>query len=141
MFIKPTEFQSFWSVGSMSSTLNPNLKSIQIGVRCSGTKKCSQRHQIDHFCQGFFSAIQPLKYLLKYNSNHLLKYFLKYQLKYFLKYFLKYLSNYLLNYFLKYLLKSLFEYLLKYLLQGKIAIPKKCKTPPPNSLSSFRLVI
>ena len=32
---------------------------IQIGIRCSGTKKCSQRHRIDHFCQGFFSAIQP----------------------------------------------------------------------------------
>ena len=38
------------------STLNPNLKPTQIGVRCSGTKKCSQRYQIDHFCQGFFSS-------------------------------------------------------------------------------------
>ena len=30
--IKPKEFQSFWSVGSMSSTLNPNLKMSQIGI-------------------------------------------------------------------------------------------------------------
>ena len=28
--IEPKEFQSFWSVGSMSSTLNPNLKSAQM---------------------------------------------------------------------------------------------------------------
>ena len=31
----------------------------QIGIRCSGTRKCSQRYEIDHFCQGFFSCIQP----------------------------------------------------------------------------------
>ena len=41
--------------------LNLNMKSSQIGIRCSGTNKCFQRHQIDHFCQGFFSAIQPLE--------------------------------------------------------------------------------
>ena len=55
--IKPKEFQSFWSVGSMSSTLNPNLKMSQIGIRCSGTKKCSQRYEIDHFCLRIFAGI------------------------------------------------------------------------------------
>ena len=25
----------------------------QIGIRCSGTRKCSQSFGIDHFCQGF----------------------------------------------------------------------------------------
>ena len=39
--------------------LNLNSKLSQIGIRWSGTRKCSQRYQIDHFCQGFFSAIQP----------------------------------------------------------------------------------
>ena len=42
----------------MSGILNPNWKSTQIVIRCSGTKKYSQRYQIDYFCQGFFSAIQ-----------------------------------------------------------------------------------
>jgi len=44
---------------TMSSTLNPNLRMTQIGIRCSGTKKCSQRHQIDYFCICIFSSIQP----------------------------------------------------------------------------------
>ena len=39
--------------------LNVNSKLSQIGIRWSGTRKCSQRYQIDHFCQGFFSGIQP----------------------------------------------------------------------------------
>ena len=43
---------------TMSSTLNLTLKPTQIGVRCSGTRKCSQGCEIDHFCQGHFSAIQ-----------------------------------------------------------------------------------
>ena len=55
--IKPKEFPSFWSIGSMSSTLNPNLIRIRIGIRCSGTKKCSQKYEINHFCLGIFSAI------------------------------------------------------------------------------------
>ena len=42
----------------MSSTLNLTLKPTQIGVRCSGTRKWSKRFNIDHFCQGFCSAIQ-----------------------------------------------------------------------------------
>ena len=41
----------------MSSTLNPNLEPTQIGVRCSGTRKCSQRYENDQFCQWLFSAI------------------------------------------------------------------------------------
>ena len=44
---------------TMSSTLNLNPRMTQIGIRCSGTRKCSQRYEIDHFCQGFFSCIQP----------------------------------------------------------------------------------
>ena len=61
--IKPKEFQSFWSVGSMSSTLNPNLKMSQIGIRCSGTKRCSQRYEVDHFCLGIFAAIHSSEIL------------------------------------------------------------------------------
>ena len=57
MFTKPKEFQSFWSVGSMSLTPSLNLKMSQIGIRCSRAKKCSQKYEIDNFCQGFFSAI------------------------------------------------------------------------------------
>ena len=59
LLIKPNECQVFWSVGSMSSTLKPNLKMSQIGIRWFGTKKCSQRYEINHFWWGFFSAIQP----------------------------------------------------------------------------------
>ena len=39
--------------------LNPNMKRSQIRIRCSGTGKCSQRYEIDHFRQGNISAIQP----------------------------------------------------------------------------------
>ena len=44
---------------TMSSTLNLNLRMTQIGIRCSGTKKCSQRYEIDYFSQRICSAIQP----------------------------------------------------------------------------------
>ena len=33
-------------------------KRSQIGIRCSGTKKCSQRFEIGHFCPATFSAFQ-----------------------------------------------------------------------------------
>ena len=45
-----------------SRTSNPSTKLSQIGIWCSRTRKCSQRYEIDHFCQGFFSAIQPSKF-------------------------------------------------------------------------------
>ena len=45
----------------ISSRLSPNTKSSQIGIWCSGTRKCSKRYGIDHFCQGYFSVIQPSK--------------------------------------------------------------------------------
>ena len=38
-------------------------KSSQIGIWCSGTKKCSQRHEIGHFCKGNISAIWPSEIL------------------------------------------------------------------------------
>ena len=44
---------------SLSSTLNLSLRITHIGIGCSGTKQCSQGCQIDNFCQGFFSRIQP----------------------------------------------------------------------------------
>ena len=37
---------------TMSSTLNLNLRMTEIGIRCSGTKKCSQMYEIDNFCLG-----------------------------------------------------------------------------------------
>ena len=36
-------------------------KRSQIGIRCSGTKKYSQRFEIGHFCPGTFSALQSSK--------------------------------------------------------------------------------
>ena len=42
--------------------LSHNSKSIQIGVRCSRTKKCSLRYQINHFCQGFFQPFNLRKF-------------------------------------------------------------------------------
>ena len=48
----------------ISAVLNPYLESSQIGVWCSGTKKCSQRYQICHFCKGNISAIRTSKYFL-----------------------------------------------------------------------------
>ena len=41
--------------------LNLNMKPSLIGIRCPGTRKCSQRYEIDHFCQWHFSAIQLSK--------------------------------------------------------------------------------
>ena len=55
LLVFPTNFNDF----GVHSTLSPNLKMSQIGTRCSGTNKCSQRYEIDYFCQVFFSAIQP----------------------------------------------------------------------------------
>ena len=36
-----------------------NLPTSQIGIRWSGTKKCSQRCEIDHFFRRSFAGIQP----------------------------------------------------------------------------------
>ena len=40
-------------------TLNVSTNASQIGMWCSGTKKCSQKYEIDHFCLGIFPAIRP----------------------------------------------------------------------------------
>ena len=42
-----------------SRTPHHSAKASQIGIWCSGTKKCSQKYEINHFCLGIFSAIQP----------------------------------------------------------------------------------
>ena len=42
-----------------NSMLNPNMKLSKIGIQWSGTRKCSLRHEINHSCEGCFSAIQP----------------------------------------------------------------------------------
>ena len=44
-------------------TLNVSTNASQIGMWCSGTKKCSQKYEINHFCLGIFSAIQPSEIL------------------------------------------------------------------------------
>ena len=41
---------------TMSSTLNLHLRRTQIGIWCSGTKKRSQNHQINHFCHTYRNA-------------------------------------------------------------------------------------
>ena len=46
-------FNSKLEIASPSRTLNLSTKPSQIGIRCSGTKKCSQRYEIDHFCPRF----------------------------------------------------------------------------------------
>ena len=46
-----------------SRTLHHSAKASQIGIWCSGTKKCSQKYEINHFCLGIFSAIQPSEIL------------------------------------------------------------------------------
>ena len=47
----------------INSTENINTKSSEIGIQCSGSKKCSQRYEIDHFCLGIFPFIQPSEIL------------------------------------------------------------------------------
>ena len=42
-----------------SRTLHHSAKASQIGIWCSGTKKCSQKYEINHFCLRIFPAIQP----------------------------------------------------------------------------------
>ena len=62
MLIKPKEFQWFWCVSQWANepmSQSANLPTSQIGIRWSGTKKCSQRYEIDHFCLGIFAGIQP----------------------------------------------------------------------------------
>ena len=44
---------------NLSRTLHHSAKASQIGIWCSGAKKCSQKNEINHFCLGYFSAIQP----------------------------------------------------------------------------------
>ena len=73
--------------------LNPNMKPSQIGIWCSGTRKCSQRYEIDHFCQGFFQASNLPKYLSKYFPNCLPKCLSNYLPKYLSKYLPKYFSK------------------------------------------------
>ena len=78
----------------MSSTLSLNLRMTQIGIRCSGTKKCSQRYHIDHFCPGFFVHASNLpKYISKYLPNCLPKCLSNYLPKYLSKYLPKYFSK------------------------------------------------
>ena len=62
MSIKPKELQWFWCVSQSANepmSQSANLPTSHIGVRWSGTKKCSQRYEIDHFCLGIFAGIQP----------------------------------------------------------------------------------
>ena len=66
MLIKPKELHWFWCVSQwanepMSQSANPPTS--QIGIRWSGTKKCSQRYEIDHFCLGIFAGIQPSEFV------------------------------------------------------------------------------
>ncbi len=75
---------------AMSSMLNLNLRMTQIGIWCFGTNTCSQRYQIDHFCQGFFQASNLPKYLSKYQPNCLRKRLSRCLAKYLSKYFLQY---------------------------------------------------
>ena len=71
---KPKEFQyvliirskNIRNLNTLCVVLNIEFqyKTEQIGIRCSGTQKCSQRFEIDHFCPGNISAIQSLKFFV-----------------------------------------------------------------------------
>ena len=71
---KPKEFQylliirskNIRNLNTLCVVLNIEFyyKTEQIGTRCSGTQKCSQRFEIDHFCPGNISAIQSLKFFV-----------------------------------------------------------------------------
>ena len=39
----------------------PQYEMDQNGLRCSETKKCPQRLEIDHFCPGKISSLEPSK--------------------------------------------------------------------------------
>ena len=72
MLIKPKELHWFWCVSQwanepMSQSANPPTS--QIGIRWSGTKKCSQRYEIDHFCLWIFAAIHSSEILLWSNRG------------------------------------------------------------------------
>ena len=41
-----------------NSMLNLNTKPSQIGIQCSGTRSCTQRYEIGHFCPCMFSVVQ-----------------------------------------------------------------------------------
>ena len=48
---------------NLSRTLHHSAKASQIGIWCYGTKKCSQKCEINHCCSGILSAIQPSEIL------------------------------------------------------------------------------
>ena len=56
---KTTGISMIW-VSSCMQMLNSKMS--KIGIRWSGTKKCSQRYEIDHFCLGIFAGIQPSEF-------------------------------------------------------------------------------
>ena len=57
------ELQCFCGGHGFCETVRSEPDRSQIGIRCSGTQKCSQRFEIDHFCSCFFSAIQSVEIL------------------------------------------------------------------------------
>ena len=62
MCIKPMEFQWFWCVSQSANepmSQSANLPTSQIGIQWSGTKKCSQRYEVDQFFLRIFAGIQP----------------------------------------------------------------------------------
>ena len=58
------ELQCFRGGHGFCETVRSEPDRSQIGIRCSGTQKCSQRFEIDHFCPGNISAIRTAKFFL-----------------------------------------------------------------------------
>ena len=52
-----------------SRTLSPSAKPSQTGIRCSGTRRCSQRFEIDHFCQAIVQLFSLPKFFLNPVGN------------------------------------------------------------------------
>ena len=77
----------------MPSTPNLNLRMAQIGIRFSGTKKCTRDTISTTFAEGFFQASNLPKYLAKYQPNCLPKCLSNYLPKYLSKYLPKYFSK------------------------------------------------
>ena len=61
-------FRSHTQVAIFRAVLNAKLQheTEPIGIRCSGNRKCSQRFEINHFCQSICLAIQPSRLISKF---------------------------------------------------------------------------
>ena len=68
--IRVTEIRFLWIRVSIKFE-DSRPKTSQIGILCSGTQKCSQRFEIDHFGLGKISSLEPSKNVCESNRGTL----------------------------------------------------------------------